>query len=168
MSFLFINKSLWLNNLKTRTAMNAKISVLVTCVKAIIYLLLHNLHDCTFKMWFSTCNKKLINVILYCCPDKAIYIDWLTLIEKSRSSKRWSYFSQIWYKSSHHRCSVNNDVLKNFAKFTGKHLCTCENTLNIKQYLYTVQNKCQSCWSSITCSKLTIETLEQGVKYVQS
>ena len=29
--------------------MNAKISVFVICVEAIIYLLLCNLHDCTFK-----------------------------------------------------------------------------------------------------------------------
>ena len=32
--------------------MNAKISVLVICVEAIKYLLLYNLHDCTFT--FST------------------------------------------------------------------------------------------------------------------
>ena len=29
--------------------MNVKISVLVTCVEVIMYLLLYNLHDCTFK-----------------------------------------------------------------------------------------------------------------------
>ena len=29
--------------------MNAKISVFVICVEAIIYLLLYNLRDCTFK-----------------------------------------------------------------------------------------------------------------------
>ena len=29
--------------------MNAKISVFVSCVEAIIYLLLYNLHDCTFN-----------------------------------------------------------------------------------------------------------------------
>ena len=29
--------------------MNAKISVFLICVEAIIYLLLYNLHDCTFK-----------------------------------------------------------------------------------------------------------------------
>ena len=29
--------------------MNAKISEFVICVEAIIYLLLYNLHDCTFK-----------------------------------------------------------------------------------------------------------------------
>ena len=38
-----------LNNLKTRAAMNAKISVFVICVEAITYLLLYNLHDCTFN-----------------------------------------------------------------------------------------------------------------------
>ena len=26
-------------------------------------------------------------------------------------------------RSSHRRCSVKKDVLRNFAKFTGKHLC---------------------------------------------
>ena len=34
---------------KTRTAMNAEISVYVICVEAIIYSLLYNLHYCTFK-----------------------------------------------------------------------------------------------------------------------
>ena len=33
--------------------MNVKISVFVTCAKAIIYLLLYNLHDCTFKDFFN-------------------------------------------------------------------------------------------------------------------
>ena len=40
MSFLFINKTLKLNTLKTRTAMHAKIPVFLICVEAIIYLLL--------------------------------------------------------------------------------------------------------------------------------
>ena len=53
LSFLFINKTLRLNNLKIRTAMNAIISVFVICFEAIIYLLLHNLHDCTFKAQMS-------------------------------------------------------------------------------------------------------------------
>ena len=42
-------KTLQLNNIKTRIAMNVKISVLVVFIEAIIYLLLYNLHDCTFK-----------------------------------------------------------------------------------------------------------------------
>ena len=28
-----------------------------------------------------------------------------------------------WYRSSNHRCSMKKVVLRNFAKFTGKHLC---------------------------------------------
>ena len=43
MSFLFINKTLPLNNLKIGTSMNTKISA-----TAIIHLPLYNLHDCTF------------------------------------------------------------------------------------------------------------------------
>ena len=45
----FISKYLQLNNLKIRIAMNAKISVFVICVEAIMYLLLYNLHDCTLR-----------------------------------------------------------------------------------------------------------------------
>ena len=56
--FCFTKKPLRLNNLKTRTAMNAKVLVFVVCVEAITYLLLYNLHDCTFKSWFKTFNSK--------------------------------------------------------------------------------------------------------------
>ena len=48
--------------LKTRTAMNVKISVFINCVEAILYLLLYNLHNCTFKdreilshQWWDNC-----------------------------------------------------------------------------------------------------------------
>ena len=43
---MFINK----NNSKTKTAMNPKLSIFVFGVEAIIYLLLHNFHDCTFNV----------------------------------------------------------------------------------------------------------------------
>ena len=49
LSLLFINKTLRPNNLKTRIAMNGKISVSIICVEMIIYLLLYDLHDSTFK-----------------------------------------------------------------------------------------------------------------------
>ena len=40
-----------LNNLKTKTAMHAKILVLVICIEAIIYLLLHLLlNGCLLKV----------------------------------------------------------------------------------------------------------------------
>ena len=41
--FLFVNKTLRLNNFKTRADMSVQISVFVICVEAIIYLLLYNL-----------------------------------------------------------------------------------------------------------------------------
>ena len=47
--FSFINKTLRLNILKARAAMNVKLSVFDICVEAVIYLLLHNLHDSNFK-----------------------------------------------------------------------------------------------------------------------
>ena len=56
MSFPFRSKNLWLNNSKTRTAMNVKISLFVICVETITYSLLHNLHDCTFHVTLGECN----------------------------------------------------------------------------------------------------------------
>ena len=53
---MFINKTLRLDNFKTRTVMNAKISVFLIFIEAIVLLLLHNLHDCTFK---GKCRKLL-------------------------------------------------------------------------------------------------------------
>ena len=45
-----MNKILRLNDLRTRAAMNAKISVFVICIEVIIYLLLYNLPDCTLLL----------------------------------------------------------------------------------------------------------------------
>ena len=57
---VFINKTLRLNNLihelNTRTTMNVKIWVFVICVEPIIYLLLHNLNDCTFHVALWKCS----------------------------------------------------------------------------------------------------------------
>ena len=47
--------------------MNAKISVFVICVKAVIYLLLYDLPDCTFKG-----NKDLISYFVYNKFNKAL------------------------------------------------------------------------------------------------
>ena len=53
-----MSKTLRFNNLKTRTAMNAKTSMFVICVEAIIYLLLNNLHECTFNFGFNRVKTK--------------------------------------------------------------------------------------------------------------
>ena len=51
--FSFIKETLWFNNFKTRRAMNVPISVFAICVEATTYLLLYNLHDCTFHVFMS-------------------------------------------------------------------------------------------------------------------
>ena len=52
----------WLNNLKASTAMNAKISVFLICIEAIVFLLSYNLHDCTFKALgkFKSCPQNIM------------------------------------------------------------------------------------------------------------
>ena len=96
LSFLFINKSLWLSNLRTRTAMNAKISVFVICVEAILYLLLGNSHDCTFRNWIIYHSMKNV-CVLHCRGfnifwnekyyNKSWIRQWLKVMEKVFSSK---------------------------------------------------------------------------------
>ena len=44
---MFMKKTLRLNNLKTRTALNAKVTVFVICVEAIKYLL-YDFDECSF------------------------------------------------------------------------------------------------------------------------
>ena len=56
---------LGLNNLKNRTAMNVKTSVFVIFVDAFIYLLLYNLHDCTFNTHMTPLHRKNP---MQCCP----------------------------------------------------------------------------------------------------
>ena len=51
-------QNLRLNNLKTRTAINAKISVFIFCVEAIIYLLSSNLHGCTLRSQEWLCKMR--------------------------------------------------------------------------------------------------------------
>ena len=43
--------------------MNAKISELVICVEAIIYLLLHNFHNCTFEEISEKTLRKVLPAI---------------------------------------------------------------------------------------------------------
>ena len=44
--------------------MNAKISVFVTCLEGIIYLLLNNLRDCTFKRSAFTIDVIMIMIMI--------------------------------------------------------------------------------------------------------
>ena len=44
------------------------------------------------------------------------------LFLKERNKRREKLREKTLYRSSHRRCSEKQDVLRNFAKFTGKHL----------------------------------------------
>ena len=92
-AFSFFNKNSRFNNLKTRTAMNAQISMFVIFVKAIIYLSLYNLHNCTFKrIWANS---------LTSFPDEMIRkptVSWwfqeiIRLNALDIRSKNWVWFS---------------------------------------------------------------------------
>ena len=71
--------NLQLNNLKTRTAMNAKISVFVICDEAIIYLLLYNSHDWTFRNAYEWTDFRLVDVYLLpsSCNIKNSHLQYL-------------------------------------------------------------------------------------------
>ena len=89
--FLFINKTLRLNNLKTRTVMNMKISVFVICVKAIIYLLLYIMHECTF----NTENKKMKS-----WTDPAPSVFWVTPKKEKKNIDPTSKKCQLFIMKS--------------------------------------------------------------------
>ena len=59
------------------------------------------------------------------------------------------YWTLTSYRSSHRRCSVKKGVLRNFAKFTGKHLCQSlffnkvagGNTLDERSFMQEIRRK---------------------------
>ena len=86
--FLFVNKTLRLNNFKTRTDMNAKISVLIIFVEAIIYLLLYNLHDCTFKSF------EIVRVASVCTRKRRAVLYW-RITKPSTTNRRPTTDNQL-------------------------------------------------------------------------
>ena len=95
MSFLFLNKALRHNNLKTRRSMNAIILVFVICVKVIIYLLFcyYNSQECTFKLESATHVPKLW---VWSLPIQfTFFLFFLPLLYKSRISFTWLFDSNF-------------------------------------------------------------------------
>ena len=79
MYFLFTNKTFRFNNLKTRIALNAKISVIVICVEVMIFLFLYNLHDCTFNIVNIFNDYKIFPHSLY--GTKYLKMDQIKLVK---------------------------------------------------------------------------------------
>ena len=62
----------------------------------------------------------------------------------------------FYYRSSHQRCSVKKGVLRNFAKFTGKHLCQSLVFNKVTVYLWINNLKCYKvCFYCISKSSST-------------
>ena len=49
--------------------------------------------------------------------------------------------SVVIYRSSHHGCSIQKGVLRNFTKFTGKHLCQISVLINLQASPATLLKK---------------------------
>ena len=99
LSFLFVNKTLRLNNLKTRTGMNEKNSMFCICVEAIIYLLSYNQHDCTFSSvpydfhCLILCNQTSNLIIITILNANMQYI---FIHKKLWGGSSWSSTSSSW------------------------------------------------------------------------
>ena len=66
-------------------------------------------------------------LILDFCFTGYIYLCWVTLYGEKLFCLKWLLFLKIVLlccRSSRPEVFCNKDVLRNFAKFTGKHLCT--------------------------------------------
>ena len=131
MSFLFINKTLWLNNLKTRTAMNTKISVFVICVKAIIYLLLYDLHDCTFELCYVYVNFKRTN---QSCSSsiisQSINVEWRTCDRNGKQFFQWNMFHDWKQEKLWSFDKLRNVLVEKYDMGSEKHIL-----LNFATYL---------------------------------
>ena len=63
--------------------------------------------DLTYQLWLKS--------FYHCC---LFYLSFVLTVFCNNALQH----KVFWYRSSHQRCSVRKGVLRNFAKFTGKHL----------------------------------------------
>ena len=101
LSFLIINKTLRLINLKIRTATNAKTSMFVICVEVIIYLLLYNLYDCTFQISIDLnfYSNNLLHSLICCLFTIFLYI---------KTAKHWWDGFRVdhpWNQNNESKCN---------------------------------------------------------------
>ena len=67
---------LHLNGSVAEAAMGARISVFVICVEAIIYLLLRNLHDCSFDFLSRSATRKVTRIYHFITNNHASFHLW--------------------------------------------------------------------------------------------
>ena len=149
MSFLFISKDLRLSNIKTRTTINAKISVFVIWVEAIIYFLLYNLHDCTLLVFYEILLLNLINLPLDLSSN--------CLTQKQLSCwKGHSFFNPFTDEVTSHLChppALDPSLNWNFVK---KFLCNIisdkNSTISINFSLWKLFAPFFKVWAFIKCN----------------
>ena len=83
-------------------------------VKKLRYLLL--LRQSHHHFFFSSSNTHLFHRFL-----RLLFLNLFQKVSKIDISNIFLFLSR--FRSSHPRCFVRKGVLRNFAKFTGKHLC---------------------------------------------
>ena len=69
----------------------------------------------TYSVAFTTCYYSMISWLF----NKANIARWVRIV----SSSNYFFQNHFLFRSSHQRCSMKKGVLRNFTKFTGKHLC---------------------------------------------
>ena len=110
--------------------MNAKISVFAICVEAIIYLLLYNLHDCTFK---SRQIKRMVESEYYLnleSESKKRYKDKLTLSNGERLPDP-NVLDVGWKEEVHNLpdlcfADIFNYLINTSSDYTKKNLKACK------------------------------------------
>ena len=85
-----------------------------------VYNKLHSsFMNCLTSSWYNWENWQEMNLnwILSCFQNLENNKDSIS------NGKDYKGLEYNWYRTSHRRCSIKKGVLKNFTKFTGKHLC---------------------------------------------
>ena len=122
MPFLFINKALRLSNSKSRTDINAKISVFVIFVEAIIYVLIYNLHECTFKLALTFCAFPHYKVYFVWDPTDLFSDVW---IFRKLSIERTWWFEDQFYSGVFTLCNCIIGIISLLVVCDVKIWCKC-------------------------------------------
>ena len=101
----------------------------------IVKLFIYEMETATLKREFESLSGHLITTVFHCSifdGPSGPEVVWPTMMEvnfwnivtgEQRIALRSVRLCCNKYRSSHQRYSIKNGVLRNFTKFTGKHLC---------------------------------------------
>ena len=81
--------------------------------------------------------------------------------------KTESYEMRKPYRSSHNRCSIVISVLKNFRKFTGKHLCQSLFLIKLQVCRSFLQNTFGQILLTLVKSQIWVETKPRAQSFFQ-